>query len=197
MDAIVEQALAKWPNVPHCYGWLALDARGHWRMRDEQAQQQGLPGDRIHATALRGFIERNYTHDEHGQWYFQNGPQRVYIDLEMTPFVARTDPALGFMLQTQRAMTSVHTVWLTDGGRLLLEGECIALLDDRDMAACLALLHDAHGIAAEEALLRWLAANGQGPSLTFQQGSRQLPVRFIDENSLESRFDFVRHPRPA
>ena len=28
MDDIVKQAMAKWPNVPHCYGWLALDARG-------------------------------------------------------------------------------------------------------------------------------------------------------------------------
>ncbi len=25
MDAIVEQAMRKWPNVPHCYGWLGLD----------------------------------------------------------------------------------------------------------------------------------------------------------------------------
>ncbi|MFM8464156.1 MAG: DUF2946 family protein, partial [Burkholderiaceae bacterium] len=23
MDEIVRQALAKWPNVPDCYGWLA------------------------------------------------------------------------------------------------------------------------------------------------------------------------------
>ena len=26
MDDIVKQALAKWPNVPDCYGWLALDS---------------------------------------------------------------------------------------------------------------------------------------------------------------------------
>ena len=30
MDDIVKAALKKWPNVPHCYGWLALDARGDW-----------------------------------------------------------------------------------------------------------------------------------------------------------------------
>ena len=27
MDEIVKQALAKWPNVPHCTGWLLLDRR--------------------------------------------------------------------------------------------------------------------------------------------------------------------------
>jgi hypothetical protein len=30
MDDIVKQAMAKWPNVPACHGWLGLDARGHW-----------------------------------------------------------------------------------------------------------------------------------------------------------------------
>ena len=41
MDDIVRQALAKWPNVPHCYGWLALDARGRWYMRDDRVQSAG------------------------------------------------------------------------------------------------------------------------------------------------------------
>ena len=35
-DDIVKAALKKWPNVPHCYGWLALDARGDWYMRDDR-----------------------------------------------------------------------------------------------------------------------------------------------------------------
>ena len=33
MDAIVKAALKKWPTVPHCYGWLALDARGSAKPR--------------------------------------------------------------------------------------------------------------------------------------------------------------------
>ena len=45
MDDIVKQALAKWPNVPHCTGWLMLDRRGNWRMRDDAAQASGRPGD--------------------------------------------------------------------------------------------------------------------------------------------------------
>ena len=45
MDEIVKQALKKWPNVPHCYDWLALDARGDWYMRDERIQRAGpFPG---------------------------------------------------------------------------------------------------------------------------------------------------------
>ncbi len=32
MDDLVRQALARWPDVPDCTGWLALDARGRWRI---------------------------------------------------------------------------------------------------------------------------------------------------------------------
>ena len=41
MDDIVKQAMAKWPNVPNCYGWLGLDARGNWYLRDDRAQAAG------------------------------------------------------------------------------------------------------------------------------------------------------------
>ena len=41
MDDIVKQAMAKWPNVPACYGWLGLDGRGQWFLRDAEAQACG------------------------------------------------------------------------------------------------------------------------------------------------------------
>jgi hypothetical protein len=50
MDDIVEAALRKWPNVPHCHGWLALDARGDWYMRDDRIQAAG-PFPRSRAAA--------------------------------------------------------------------------------------------------------------------------------------------------
>jgi hypothetical protein len=93
MDEIVKAALKKWPSVPHCYGWLALDARGDWYMRDERIQRAGpfpaVKGSRIQHEKLREFIERNYEADERGAWYFQNGPQRVYLQLEAAPLVLR------------------------------------------------------------------------------------------------------------
>jgi hypothetical protein len=101
MDAIVAQAMQKWPNVPHCYGWLGLDTRGNWYMRDDAAQAlgafaSGLPGAKgsmLKHDKLIAFIERNYACDSLGQWYFQNGPQRVYVELEATPWVWRVDSA--------------------------------------------------------------------------------------------------------
>jgi hypothetical protein len=141
MDDIVKQAMAKWPNVPHCYGWLGLDARGNWRMRDERAQHLGLAGDKLTNTALVGFIVRNYASDERGCWYFQNGPQRVYLELETTPFVARTDPAQGWALHTGAALGAIDEAVLTEAGALLLRsGAVVAQLDDRDFASVLPLL---------------------------------------------------------
>lgn len=93
MDEIVRAALRKWPNVPHCHGWLALDVRGQWFMRDERTQRAGpfpqVKGSRIDHDKLRDFIARNYAADERGGWYFQNGPQRVYVQLEAAPRVWR------------------------------------------------------------------------------------------------------------
>jgi len=93
MDDIVKQALAKWPNVPHCYGWLGLDARGNWYMRDDRTQAMGpfraAKGSMLRHDKLIDFIHRNYEHDDEGQWFFQNGPQRVYVELEAAPLVWR------------------------------------------------------------------------------------------------------------
>lgn len=100
MDDIVKQAMTKWPNVPDCYGWLGLDARGNWYMRDERVQrggsftsgQPGAKGAELKHEKLRAFIERNYESDARGCWYFQNGPQRVFVELEQTPWVWRLQP---------------------------------------------------------------------------------------------------------
>lgn len=100
MDDIVQQAMAKWPNVPDCYGWLGLDARGDWYMRDDQTQAQGSfssgkphsKGSRLSHEKLIEFIQRNYASDARGCWYFQNGPQRVFVELQVTPWVWRLQP---------------------------------------------------------------------------------------------------------
>jgi hypothetical protein len=134
MDDIVKAALKKWPNVPDCYGWLALDARGDWYMRDERIQATGpfpqVKGSRINHDKLKEFIHRNYDHDERGAWFFQNGPQRVYLQLEAAPLVLGVrktgeNGATRFEVETHtgEAAGDVKAVWLDDAGRLFLETE--------------------------------------------------------------------------
>jgi hypothetical protein len=193
MDDIVKQAIAKWPNVPHCYGWLGLDARGGWRMRDEAAQQANGPGDRLANAALVGFINRNYAHDERGCWYFQNGPQRVYVDLEATPFIARTDPAQGLLLQTGQALTSIERAYLTaDGVAIVQSGDVVAQLDDRDVAQWLGFMELDGAPASDEALMRWL--EGGSGELTLRYRDQAVPVERIAAADLPTRFGYI--PRP-
>lgn len=197
MDDIVRQAIAKWPNVPHCYGWLSLDARGNWRMRDERAQTLGLRGDRIANPALLGFINRNYACDDQGRWYFQNGPQRVYVNLEATPYIARTDPAHGFVLHTEESLIGIDNIWLTDAGHLLLrDGEKIAQLDDRDMAQCLSRLRITNINTTDEDLLAWLEQRGGIGPLTFDHGGKRIAVRHIEQDAMPVHFGFVPKPEP-
>jgi len=75
MDDIVKAALTKWPNVPNCFGWLGLDARGNWFMRDDQAQAAGpfaggstvSKGSLLRHDKLIDFIQRNYEADTSGR----------------------------------------------------------------------------------------------------------------------------------
>lgn len=104
--------MAKWPNVPDCYGWLGLDARGNWWMRDDRAQaagafDSGLPGSRgslLKHEKLIEFIHRNYACDDRGCWYFQNGPQRVFVELDTTPWIWRLDGEHGMGVQHDGAV---------------------------------------------------------------------------------------------
>ena len=193
MDEVVRQAMAKWPNVPHCYGWLALDARGGWRMRDEAAQQAGRAGDRIANAALLNFINRNYAHDEEGRWYFQNGPQRVYVDLEATPYVARTDPAQGFLLQTGEALAQIDQVYMTERGQLILQsGDKVAQLDDRDVAQVLARMELNGQPASVEAIMAWLEDDADELALVTDRG--RVTVERLAAEALPRRFGYVQAP---
>jgi len=195
MDDIVKQAMAKWPNVPHCYGWLALDARGNWRMRDEAAQRADAPGDKLANAALLGFINRNYAHDEQGRWYFQNGPQRVYVNLEATPFIARTDPGQGFVLQTGQALGAVERVFMTDAGALVLQaGDIVAQLDDRDMAQVLACMALDGRPASVEAIMAWL--EDDTAELALVTGDSRVRVEKLAADALPRRFGYVQMPAP-
>ena len=194
MDDIVKLAMAKWPNVPHCYGWLRLDARGVFRMRDEVAQKNASAGDPIRHTSLLAFIYRNYASDATGSWYFQNGPQRVYVDLETTPFIARTDTQENFVTQDGLALKNIHTVWLSDQGSLLFQNATqIAMLDDRDIAACLSQFRLNDVVCSDAELLSWMRQPIDGCG--FMVGGEVLPVKFIKSAVIAQQFGFQQKPR--
>jgi hypothetical protein len=137
MDDIVRQAIAKWPNVPHCHGWLGLDARGNWYMRDDQVQAAGAfpasKGSLLKHEKLLDFIHRNYECDDRGCWFFQNGPQRVYVELEATPWIWRLAVDNSVTSHTGRG-AAVQSCFLDEQGRLYLGTDIgIGLIHTLDM----------------------------------------------------------------
>src|SRR5262245_35035953 len=103
MDDLVLRGMVKWPNVPAVYVWLSLDRRGQWLLK----------GERISTPTVTAFIGRNYERDERGCWFFQNGPQRVFVHLDYTPLVLRVvGPAEGTLeleAHTGRPVTAVES----------------------------------------------------------------------------------------
>ena len=123
MDEIVARAVAKWPNVPAVYGWLSIDRRGNWLIK----------GERIGNVALREFIARNYEADPEGRWFFQNGPQRVYVRLAYTPLVVHFEGD-ALIDHCARPFGEPLASFLDDEGSVLVQGErTVALVDDRDL----------------------------------------------------------------
>ena len=153
MDEIVKAALRKWPNVPHCYDWLALDARGEWYMRDERIQAAGpfprIKGSRSAHEKLLEFIFRNYAHDDAGAWFFQNGPQRVYVELEAAPWVWRIGDGAQVSSHT-RLPAQARSAWLDEHGRLFLDTDLgFGLVHTLDMGPAADAVERGHWQPAE------------------------------------------------
>jgi hypothetical protein len=128
VDDGVLRAMARWPDVPAVYGWLALDRRGNWLLRDGESGAFG----RVTRPALREYIARNYAPDARGCWYFQNGPQRVFVRLHYTPLVVHYagEALCDHCGRPARATTTL----LDEEGSVLFAGEHgVALLDDREL----------------------------------------------------------------
>jgi len=170
MDEAVLRALARWPNVPACYGWLSLDRRGRWRMQGEPV---------VHA-GLADFISRNYACDDTGNWFTQNGPQKVFVSLAYTPWILRTTPS-GFVTHTGQAF-AVDAGWVDDDGALLLSGsQGVGVVHDHDLGS----LADFIELPA-----------GEDPG-RLQLAGAPLLLHPIYAAEVPTRFGFSPSPQPA
>lgn len=190
MDEAVRRAMQRWPNVPAVFGWLQLDRRGDWLIK--------TPDDRFEPVvnaAMIEFIGRNYHRDEHGRWYFQNGPQRVFVALDYTPWVYRLDrTASGLTTHTNRAPTELRGLFLDEFDRLLLETDLgVGLVSDRDLPAVLEQL-EAPDDSSIEAMLLVVADGDEVSAQLFGRDVTLAPIRAQD---VAARFGFVVRPAPA
>ena len=187
MDETVLAAMARWPEVPAVYGWLRLDRRGRWLLVD-----RGRPGfdEAVHGAGspitnpqILAFIERNYDHDDRGRWFWQNGPQRVFVDVEVAPLVLHV---LGegheqrLLAHTGQPVARLESAWRTPEGALLVVtdlGPGVVL--DLDLAAL--------GLDFTE------CGDGELVPTAVTVGAVTLPVAPVER---PDALGFVRRPRP-
>lgn len=188
MEDWVERALARWPNVPALYGWLALDRRGRWLVR----------GELITRPQIIETINRNYAGDEHGRWYFQNGPQRGYMRLEVAPYILRVT-ADGSGLETHNGLrvTQPAQVVLDEEGSLMVISEHgPGQLVDHELDWALAhLVADAASV--EDLLPAVLAQEPDTPCpLRLRIGEQLIDVRRLNREQIPEAFGFALDPQP-
>ena len=188
MDDIVLRAMTKWPNVPAVFGWLSLDRRGRWLLR----------GERIGNRAANEFISRNYGHDEEQRWYFQNGPQRVFVTLSYTPWVLVLDADEQLRTHTELTVSTLTHCWIDDDMHMLLETEHgVGLVHDHDLSPLTDAFHDSNGTKLDDdetqARLESLAA-GAPSTLSLCWGGHSVPVSFIAAGDVPCRFGFDPEP---
>lgn len=193
MDDIVLRGMAKWPNVPAVYGWLSLTRRGQWLIK----------GEPITNPTVSGFIGRNYERGADGAWFFQNGPQRVFVTLDYTPFVYRVLPgetgSIVLEAHTGARANAVSGAWLDEQGVLLIETEHgVGSIHDSDLdAAALAFVDERGGALDEDALDAAIERleHGKAAPLWLRFGENAVKVEPIASQRVATRFNFLPSPR--
>lgn len=203
MDAQVIAAMARWPNVPAVYGWLSLTESGQWRLhpQGDAIRQPTAVGEDITSPQILAFIGRNYESDEQGQWYFQNGPQRVYVRLDAAPLILHTtiDSASGRLkLRTHTGLDiqALTALYVDETGRLYAATDRgPALIAGRDLPSVLDAMEADTDVA--DAITACME-RGQRTMLSSRQilGFPAEPVSLsaCAESRLEATLGFRRYP---
>jgi len=203
MDDIVAQAMARWPDVPAVYGWLRLDKRGRWLVK----------GEPIGHRPTIAFINRNYHRDARGRYYFQNGPQRVFVDLEHCPFVLSLTPtrltsaplaparpglpaSASLVTHLGEPVTAARRGWVDAQAGVLIEFEHgVGSMLDRDLPALVECFLDGCGGRLNEQ--GWAdALAGSGADLTLALDCGLIPMATLPHAAGAAPFDFIDRPRP-
>jgi hypothetical protein len=210
MDDQVVAAMSRWPDVPAVFGWLSLNRQGQWRIHPQgqgNSVSAGPPGEdtaldegeAITNPQILQFINRNYCGDEQGRWYFQNGPQRVFVRLDAAAYILHTTGTNG-ALQTHNELPVQHVSgwWLDDEGKLYANTEHgPALVAGRDTMAVFEALHTSDGRALLEVL------DPEPPKhpimiapLNADDESGAAPMHFCMAAQIPRHMGFTRFPAP-
>ncbi|MDO5667565.1 MAG: DUF2946 family protein [Alcaligenaceae bacterium] len=203
MDEQVLAAMNKWPNVPAAYGWLSLNERGLWRFHHQGDFAADPAGDTIENRQLIDFLGRNYTVNDRGEWYVQNGPQKAYVTLPHAPLILFYNNS-----QTTLSTHHDHTVstikqwYFSNDGRIFAQTDLgAAMLSGRDAPA---FIEDARVLEEDNSIRELdthdIEAVAMGKEITLSLNTREsnltAPCLYLESNKAEEILGFVSQPKP-
>lgn len=199
MDKSVLDALARWPDVPAVYGWLSLSARGQWRLHPDGQATLGGAGESIENKQILRFIDRNYTHDNEGRWFFQNGPQRVFVRIDAAPLVIAVDDARGVLTSHNGHLIETVDFWLIDDdGHLFFQStQGAGQIVDKDLVRLVDTLFTTEGTS----LLDWWSQSGQtetiihDPKGHFGACTSWAKLERLKQGQAAARLGFIANPQ--
>jgi hypothetical protein len=189
MDDWVLRAMKRWPNVPALFGWLGLDRKGRWLIQ----------GEIISHPRIVLAINRNYEADEHGRWFFQNGPQRGFIRLAYAPFVLwRAAGGSAFLTHTKLPVERPTAAYLDESGTILLQTEYGPgeIAGDELGWVLEHLTIDDAPINEEQIADALSLSSGAATRIAFDLCGVKLQVRRLDMQAAPGALNFVRDPQP-
>ena len=210
MDQSVLDAVKRWPDVPAVYGWLSLTARGEWKLHPLGDARQGGAGQGISNTQILGFIDRNYAAQPDGAWFFQNGPQRVYVRLDAAPLIVHVDPTSHSLTTHYKKTVQRVSHWLCDEtGQLYAKTDCgPSRIDDRDLQTLGEVLHSQDGLSLLDLFEKFAervfdAANSGDtgislcdPHKRYLALTQPAPLSFLASATIAQAMHFIPNPGP-
>jgi hypothetical protein len=171
-------------------------------MRDEYARANTLPGKVIEHVLLKDYISRNYACDSSGRYFFQNGPQRVFITLDATPWIVHISPSNTSMQLLTQCDTAIepYGALSDERGNIYIHGlikQTINENTDNDrfiqkesLSIALLLDHDL-GLFTDLAKLHEEACSFRG---SWNWNGQELAIEPIHSKDLSTRFRFIKNP---
>ncbi|MFV9473833.1 DUF2946 family protein [Advenella sp. RU8] len=203
MDKNVLDAIKKWPDVPAVYGWLSLDLNGKWKLHPAGSYQPGKPGESISSPQINEFINRNYAATENGEWFFQNGPQRVYVCLEHAPHVLHlAEDSHTLETHTRQTAQTIQAWYLDEQGFLYAQTNLgAAIIYGRDTPKVIEHFSianpDNHGTCLDSLSENHLHSLEQGEQLLvhyWQHPEYSAPLQQIDSRQIPEKMNFIARP---
>jgi len=149
---------------------------------------------------IAAFIGRNYLADASGRYFFQNGPQQVFVALDATPWVFHLESndagAPQIVDQTGQAAVPVAAGIDEEGNLYLQTGRGFGIVDERELVRLVELIYHPSGRKADDAMLmEWLAQGAAAAPLELRlSGAPALLLLPLQKNALAVRFGFIPQP---